>query len=274
MRPQVRAFSLAVLVALISALLPLPGMSLGNGNVCCTCRGPGDCDQPCRDTSYSIFTCVEDCANADTGCAVDVVEYSSCSGDGCSTSGCCTYSPPLLTFGRKSVEYCAATDEDTCTTLNGVFVAGGSCDGGISGTCGGPNPTDTPTETPTALPTDTPTETPTPLPTDTPTQTASPTDTGTPTPTFTPTATPTDTPLGDGQSCMQPTECQSGFCVQGVCCNSACDRPLQTCTDPNQLGRCITVSVAPTTSNTGLLIAVLVLSAVAVIGLLRRRPTP
>ena len=50
--------------------------------------------------------------------------------------------------------------------------------------------------------------------------TATPTKTGTPAATPTPTPTPPGKPLGD--SCSGASVCQSGFCVNGVCCSSTC----------------------------------------------------
>ncbi|MFO0589915.1 MAG: kelch repeat-containing protein [Polyangiaceae bacterium] len=34
-----------------------------------------------------------------------------------------------------------------------------------------------------------------------------------------------------GQPCMSAADCGSGFCVDGVCCNTACDQPCEACTD-------------------------------------------
>ncbi len=33
----------------------------------------------------------------------------------------------------------------------------------------------------------------------------------------------------DGNACTDPAQCQSGYCVQGICCNVACDNPCQSC---------------------------------------------
>jgi hypothetical protein len=32
-----------------------------------------------------------------------------------------------------------------------------------------------------------------------------------------------------GATCLTGSECQSGFCVEGVCCNQPCDGPCQSC---------------------------------------------
>jgi len=34
-----------------------------------------------------------------------------------------------------------------------------------------------------------------------------------------------------GQPCMVASECGSGFCVDGVCCDTVCDQPCEACTD-------------------------------------------
>lgn len=34
-----------------------------------------------------------------------------------------------------------------------------------------------------------------------------------------------------GQPCMVPSDCQSAFCVDGVCCDTVCDQPCEACTD-------------------------------------------
>ncbi|MBI5481377.1 MAG: choice-of-anchor D domain-containing protein, partial [Deltaproteobacteria bacterium] len=35
--------------------------------------------------------------------------------------------------------------------------------------------------------------------------------------------------LKGGQSCTQPSDCVSGFCKDGMCCNTACDTPCRSC---------------------------------------------
>jgi MYXO-CTERM domain-containing protein len=41
--------------------------------------------------------------------------------------------------------------------------------------------------------------------------------------------------------CKYPTDCPSGFCVGGVCCDSACDGKCQSCTLPSAPGHCAPV---------------------------------
>jgi hypothetical protein len=40
---------------------------------------------------------------------------------------------------------------------------------------------------------------------------------------------PCTTACGGGASCNVPADCASGFCVDGVCCNSSCSGPCQAC---------------------------------------------
>jgi len=60
--------------------------------------------------------------------------------------------------------------------------------------------------------------------------TPTPTTTGTITPTAAPTQTPSNTPTGwtNGQPCSSNAQCTSGFCVDGVCCDTACGGGVST----------------------------------------------
>jgi hypothetical protein len=63
-----------------------------------------------------------------------------------------------------------------------------------------------------------------------------------------------------------------GFCVDGVCCNTACDQPSEACNLPGQVGTCAsTAAAAPSLSRPGLLLAMLLLSGIALVALGRRR---
>lgn len=85
----------------------------------------------------------------------------------------------------------------------------------------------------------TPTKTRTSTRLKTPTKTATPTRRTTSTPvavqpsprTSTATATRTNTPVLKllGASCSSPTECQTGYCVDSVCCNTACNSLCSGC---------------------------------------------
>jgi hypothetical protein len=39
-------------------------------------------------------------------------------------------------------------------------------------------------------------------------------------------------------ACTLSTECQSGFCASGVCCETSCDQPGFTCNDSGSVGKC------------------------------------
>lgn len=138
-------------------------------------------------------------------------------------------------------------------------------------------PTASATATASATTTATATATATASATATATQTASATDTATPADTATATATasqtasatapatPTRTPSGlaDGQACSDPLQCLSGFCVDGVCCASACDGPGESCNQPGRAGQCLALPVvAPSASHRGLAAALLLLLAI------------
>jgi hypothetical protein len=43
---------------------------------------------------------------------------------------------------------------------------------------------------------------------------------------------------GTGQPCSTGTECQKGFCVDGVCCDTACQGPCRSCVLGQTPGRC------------------------------------
>lgn len=122
----------------------------------------------------------------------------------------------------------------------------------------------TSSSTPVSTSTGTPTSSRTPASTSTgtPSSTSSPVATSTGTPTGTVTRTPSGLP--DGGACSDPSQCLSDFCVDGVCCDSACDGPNDSCDQPGQGGECVSVPhPAPSTSPRGLGLAVLALIAVA-----------
>jgi hypothetical protein len=91
------------------------------------------------------------------------------------------------------------------------------------------------------------------------TSTATATATTTSTATATSTPTVTETPVPNGGSCMVPSECGSGFCVDGICCNTSCTQPGATCED----GTCSAVpAAAPVVSHRTLLLIVALLAAI------------
>ena len=93
-------------------------------------------------------------------------------------------------------------------------------------------------------------------PTHTPTATATATSTGTATDTSTATSTPTPAP--DGAACQVPAQCLSTFCVDGVCCGSACTAGNFRCDIPPSPGVCTAIpqSPAPAMSPLALLLGV------------------
>jgi hypothetical protein len=71
-----------------------------------------------------------------------------------------------------------------------------------------------------------------------------------------------------GAACASPTECLSGFCVDGFCCNEACSAPGEVC---NVTGICRGAAPAPALSGPGQVLAVLVLIGGAFLGWRLRR---
>lgn len=91
-------------------------------------------------------------------------------------------------------------------------------------------------------------------------------------PTFTPTSTPTGTPVPQGGACATPSQCGTGFCVDNVCCNSACTDPLTKCNLPGQVGTCASAAAeAPTLTPWGLIAGLVLLAGSGVWAIRRRR---
>ncbi len=222
-----------------------------------------------------------------------------CGAPGCGVAECDTDNPGGNTDGLCA-SFCA--NGGSCITCGHVFVASGQCASG-TGPCVADTatataaPTDTPTQTPTDTPTGTVTDTPTATPTASPTDTSSPTNTpthmgtATPsqtpthtgtvthTPTVTPTLTPSQTPtvtptptlVPQGGACATPAQCSTGFCVDSVCCDTACTGPAENCNLPNQSGTCaLAPAAAPTLTPWGILIAGVLLLGIGAFTLQRR----
>jgi hypothetical protein len=51
--------------------------------------------------------------------------------------------------------------------------------------------------------------------------------------------------VADGGACAKATDCASGFCVDGVCCNTACTGQCEACDVAGSAGTCSPVSGAP-----------------------------
>ncbi|HSP98521.1 MAG TPA: hypothetical protein VL049_14945, partial [Candidatus Dormibacteraeota bacterium] len=118
-----------------------------------------------------------------------------------------------------------------------------------------------------------PTETPTATSTATAASTATVTATAivTATATGTVTNTPTASPVPQGGACSTPSQCGTGNCANGVCCDTACDQPLQQCNLPGQVGTCAsTAAGAPAMTPWGLFAAAGMLAGIAGLALRRR----
>jgi hypothetical protein len=80
--------------------------------------------------------------------------------------------------------------------------------------------------------------------------------------------TPTKIPIPNGGACTSGPACASGFCVDLVCCDTACSGPMQSCNVPQHIGTCTSIAnAAPATSTTGLVVGVLLLNGVAAFAL-------
>ena len=91
------------------------------------------------------------------------------------------------------------------------------------------------------------------------------------TPTSTPNATPTNTPVAQGGACSTPSQCSTGFCVDSVCCDTACTDPLKRCNLPGEVGTCSSpAATAPALTPWGLLIAAALLASVGAFALRQR----
>lgn len=101
---------------------------------------------------------------------------------------------------------------------------------------------------------------------ETATPTATETATATATATSTPTASDTPTRAPDGSGCQAPAQCLSTFCVDGVCCDTACAGGNVRCDLPPSPGTCAAVppAPAPALSPLALLLGLVALVLVAV----------
>ena len=78
-------------------------------------------------------------------------------------------------------------------------------------------------------------------------------------------------PLPIGADCTAAVECASTFCVDGVCCNSACDGAFDTCDAPPEPGVCVQVAPAPPVSRRGLLTGLALLTLIGAAALWHQR---
>jgi hypothetical protein len=61
-----------------------------------------------------------------------------------------------------------------------------------------------------------------------------------------------------GTPCETPDQCESTFCVDGICCNTICDQPGEMC----PTGTCATAAPAPAMSQPALLLMIALLVAI------------
>lgn len=52
-------------------------------------------------------------------------------------------------------------------------------------------------------------------------------------------------PLANATSCPGDGDCASGYCVDGICCDRACDKLCEKCNAPGSIGTCSAVTGAP-----------------------------
>lgn len=78
-------------------------------------------------------------------------------------------------------------------------------------------------------------------------------------------------PYSDGLPCLDPSECTSGFCEQGVCCNEACSGTDRVCDQAGVEGVCTSVLTAPSLSWPGQLLAATLLTLLGWFGIRRLR---
>ena len=78
-------------------------------------------------------------------------------------------------------------------------------------------------------------------------------------------------PLPIGADCTTAVECASTFCVDSVCCNSACDGAFDTCDAPPEPGVCVQVAPAPPVSRRGLLTGLALLTLIGAAALWHQR---
>ncbi|MDX2170042.1 MAG: hypothetical protein SF182_23430 [Deltaproteobacteria bacterium] len=82
----------------------------------------------------------------------------------------------------------------------------------------------------------------------------------------------TPTRVADGGACSTAIDCASDFCVDGVCCDSACDGAAESCNQRGREGTCSPLPApAPPLSRKGLFSVIALLTAFGVLSFSRRR---
>jgi hypothetical protein len=219
-----------------------------------TCAGPTFTPTATPTATATATATATSTATAQQGCC-----QFTCTGP---SSGCVTAPQDAGSCQSSCVLQCALVGAgESCVSSNVQFCQGAvttGCAEGCSPSCGA---TFTPTVTPTATPTVTATATRTATVTHTPTRTA----------TSTVTNTPTASPVPQGGACATRSQCGTGFCANGVCCDTACTDPLMRCNLPGQVGTCASAAAsAPTLTPWGLLIGSVLLAGVAALALRRQ----
>ncbi len=51
--------------------------------------------------------------------------------------------------------------------------------------------------------------------------------------------------LPAGTTCIDPADCATGFCADGVCCVAACEGQCESCSEPKHVGECLVVEGEP-----------------------------
>lgn len=77
--------------------------------------------------------------------------------------------------------------------------------------------------------------------------------------------------LANGDACSSASQCASTFCADGVCCNTACDQPFETCDAPPAPGLCVRVAPTPPVSRRGIYTGLALLTLVGAALLWQRR---
>ena len=186
--------------------------------VCCD-RVCGTCEActSAKKGSGAEGTCGPVAADADPDdeCAADPGFPSSCGADGqCDGAGACrSFAPPSTACGATScsgdsVVGLACDGSGSCLATSGTSCAPYPCSGGsCAASCAG--------------------------------------DAGCAAGAFCTVLGTCTAQLGNGSECQRSGECQSGFCVDGVCCADSCGGQCEACGEDGSLGTCVAVTSAP-----------------------------
>jgi len=233
-------------------------------SACRTCGKAGRlgfCDLVSAGTPDPRGICTGECASGcgTSGCTYKVKDTpcgGSCIGNQLTSGGLCTGTSPACS-GATTLPCAGALKCLDGKSCKGSCATGGDC---VTGACDSPSGTctvavDAGADTAT---TDTATtDTATAADTSTATDTATPADTAIEDSSITDTAADGPLPPGEGTAavgwpgstevpklptdairCTLDAECATGFCVEGVCCDSRCDKPCHSCALFASAGKC------------------------------------